>query len=146
MFSSSAFLHWCYSYKLTNVKICGVHCNSIHFPCNVWEKVMFTIMYLIIKSVWVSGSRLLISYVNVVALLNTLHIELTVTFVTRSFCVPFNPRCQCTLPIYRLVCALHDQSIRVQVGFLGLHPSALECCRVPWNAVDCYQVYNCHLC
>jgi hypothetical protein len=28
---------------------------------------------------------------------------------------------------------------------LGMQPSALECNRVPWNATECHQVYNCHL-
>jgi hypothetical protein len=58
-----------------------VCCNSLHFPCNVWEKILFVVMYLIIKSVWVSGSDCLISYVNVVALLNIIQNKLTMTFV-----------------------------------------------------------------
>jgi hypothetical protein len=44
-----------------------VQCNLLHFLCNVWEKIVFAEMYN--KSVSVNGSKLLISYVNVVVLI-----------------------------------------------------------------------------
>jgi hypothetical protein len=46
------------------------------------KKIVFVVMYLIIKSVWVNRFGCLISYVNVFALLNIIQNELTVTFVS----------------------------------------------------------------
>jgi hypothetical protein len=52
----------------TNVKSCG-ECTVIHYIFRVMyvEKIVFAITDN--KSVWVNGSRCLISYVNVVVLL-----------------------------------------------------------------------------
>jgi hypothetical protein len=77
--------------------------NSLHFSCDVWDKIVFVVMYLIIKSVWVNGSDCMISYVNVIALLNIF--------------------------------------IRLQVVFLGMHPSPLECNWVSWNAFECLGMH-----
>jgi hypothetical protein len=79
-----------------------VHCNSLHFLCNVWDKIVFAVMYLIIKSIWVNGSGCMISYVNVVALLNIYLSESKLRSLECSW-VPWNAS-EC----------------------LGMHPSAIK--------------------
>jgi hypothetical protein len=46
---------------------------------------------------------------------------------------------------YVNVIALRNIFILVQVVFLGMQLSPLECSRVPWNAFEGHQDYNCHL-
>jgi hypothetical protein len=61
-----------------------VCCNSLYFPYNVWEKIVFAEMDN--KSVSVNGSRCFVSNVNVVVLIikiqNTIQNKLPVTFVS----------------------------------------------------------------
>jgi hypothetical protein len=56
----------------------------LHFPCNVWEKIVLAEMDN--KSVSVNESKSLISYVNVVLLIikiqNAIQNELSATFVS----------------------------------------------------------------
>jgi hypothetical protein len=66
----------------TNVKRCGECVVICYIFCVMYEKIVFDIMYLIIKSVWVNGSGCLVSYVNIVALLNIIQNQLTATFVS----------------------------------------------------------------
>jgi hypothetical protein len=111
-----------------------VRCNLLHFSCNIWGKIVFTVMYLIIKSVWVNRSDCLILYVNVVALLNIIQNELTATFVSLGvFVYPsiqvVNVRCQFTDSYESSMLSLSESKL-----------SSLECSRVPWNATECIEI------
>jgi hypothetical protein len=80
-------------------KMWRVRCDSLHFLCNVWDKIVFVVMYLIIKVfelmdpvVWFHAWMLLLTKYY------TKWVDCDLC-VTLSFCVPFNPSRQRTLSI-----------------------------------------------
>jgi hypothetical protein len=88
-------------------------------------------MYLIIKSVWVNGSSCLISYVNVVALLNIIQNELIVTFVSlRVFVYP-------SIQAVNAHCWFADSYGPSMLSLSESKLGSLQCSWVSWNAAEC---------
>jgi hypothetical protein len=137
VFSSSIFLHWCWSYRLrmdeskseTNVKRCG-ECVVIRYIFRViYGKIVFVVMYLIIKSIWVNGSGCLISYMNVVALLNYYRMSWLWPLCHSEF-----------LCIHQSKPSTYVVNLLTHMGppcSVYLSPSW-----IPWNATECLRIQS----
>jgi hypothetical protein len=93
-------------------------------------------MYLIIKSVWVNGSGCLISYVNVITLLNIIQNELTVTFVSLRIFIYLS------IQAVNVCCRFANSYGPSMLSLSNSKLGSLECSQVAWNAAKCLEIQS----